>query len=67
MNQSKWIQNNNLTGVNEINLNRNSQIKIVLKRDDKQESKNMILGEDIEMREDGKMEKMKKLINKNNA
>ena len=50
-----------------MNVNKNSQMKIVLKGVDKQTSKNMFSREDIEMREDTKMEKLKKLINKNNA
>lgn len=50
-----------------MNVNKNSQMKIELKRDDRQTSKNMATREDIEMREDTKMEKLKKLINKNNA
>ena len=50
-----------------MNANKNSQMKIIFKGDDRQTSKNMVAREDIEMREDAKIEKLKKLINKNNA
>ena len=69
--QSEQIKINNpshnLTGISEMNVNKNSQMKIVLKVDDRQTSKNMVAREDIEMREDTKIEKLKKLINKNNV
>ena len=65
--QSEQIKINNpshnLTGISEMNVNKNSQMKIVLKGDDRQTSKNMVAREDIEMREDTKIEKLKKLIN----
>ena len=50
-----------------MNANKNSQMKIALKRDDKQAPKSSILGDVIEMKEYAKMEKSKQLINKNNV
>ena len=50
-----------------MNVNKNNQMKITLKQDDKQAQKNIIFGDDIEMKEDAKIEKAKKLINKNNV
>lgn len=60
-------QNSNLIGINQINMGPNNQIKIIPKRNEKQAMKNIIIGknminqeEDIDMKEDVKIEKNKK-------
>ena len=59
--------NPNMMGANAIDMNSNNHIKIITKRNEKQATKNIIIGknlfnkeQDIEMKEDAKIESNKK-------